>query len=190
MTRSTRRSEPIARTVRGAKRATLSLRGLVNRGKTPRWLVILDTNVIVRGVRSPRPNSPNRALLEAAVSGLYICVLSKELREEITEVLGRPKLGGLSRADVDRLLGDLWEQARFVDMAPDDERYRRFVRDEKDVPLIRTAAGTFFHTDLSQHQTKFIASADGKAFRQGTNWNGFKCCSASDLWGRLRDTFE
>jgi hypothetical protein len=127
-------------------------------------------------------------VFEAAVGGLVVCVLSSHVRTELTEVLGRPKFGSMTPDAVDLMFQRLWNAARWVDMAADDPKYVRFVHDPKDVPLLRTAVGTFFHQDLAAMPNKFIVSSDGRAFRKGVNWNGFMCCSATEFMRMLRDT--
>jgi hypothetical protein len=124
------------------------------------------------------------------VVGIVTCVLSEELRREVTEVLGRPTLRGWTPQEVDDNFGPVWRAARFVEMAADDPKYLKFVRDPDDVPLLRTASGTFFHPHLASAPRKFIVSSDGRAFRHGINWNGFECCTAGDFMQRLRDALD
>ena len=145
--------------------------------------------VLCRAVQGRR-DSPNRDLLEVIVGGVVVCALSNEIREEVTEVLARPVFGSMTPAGVDSLLQPVWDAARWVELGPDDPRYARFVGDNDDVHILRTAVGTFFHTDLASLPKKFIVSADRKAFPQGTNWYGFECCSATNFMPRLRDALE
>lgn len=186
MKKSTRKSGRIERNVRRVKRASLSLRGLVGLATSEQWLALPDTTVLVRAATGRR-ESPSRDFVEAAVAGLFVCVISNEMRTEVTEVLGRPLFGSMSKEQVDGLFGELWKAARLVAMAADDPKFLRFVRDEGDVPLLRTAMGTFFQPDLVAAPKKFIVSSDGRAFPPATTWNGFHCLSPTDFMQRLRD---
>jgi predicted nucleic acid-binding protein len=189
MTRSTANSRLIDKNVRRAKRASLSLAGFIGAAKSDRWLVLPDTTVLLRGVTG-RPSSPNRDLLEAVVLGAVNCVLSHEMRAEATTVLGRPAFGSKSVAEVDEVLGPVWRASTFVEMLPDNPGYVRFVRDPNDVHILRTAVGVFLNPELAQCPKKFIVTGDGRAFRSGTNWNGFECISARAFMERLRDAIS
>lgn len=113
----------------------LSLKGLVGRATEPPWLVVPDTSIIVRGVVGAS-GQPSQQLLEAAVGGLYLPVVSDHLRNEVTEVLQRSKFG-YSLTEAQAVLKPFWEAARFVELATFDEAYLRFVHDPKDVFLIQ-----------------------------------------------------
>ena len=65
-------------------------------------------------------------------------------------------------------------------MAPEDPSYAKFVRDGKDVHMIRTAAGVFLHPDLVPAK-KFIVSEDGHALGAGTNWYDYECLSPQEF---------
>lgn len=183
MSRSTKRSARTGQTTRNLERVILSLKGLVGRATEPAWLVVPDTSTIVRGVIG-RSGQPSQQLLEAAVGGLYLPVVSDHLRDEVAEVLQRPKFG-FSIAEAEAVLDPFWKVSRFVEPATYDEAYLRFVHDPNDVFLIQTAAATFNHSDLSDRKHQFIVSGDAKAFPSGRNWASFKCCSARELWDLL-----
>ena len=111
MTKSTKLG-PIARNVRDAKPATLSLRGLVGLAESQRWLAVPDVVVLVRAVSSVHPESPSKSFVQAAVGGLFTCVISDEFRSEVTGVLGRPNFESMPKATVDEALGSFWEACK------------------------------------------------------------------------------
>lgn len=165
------------------RRRVVSLLGLVGRATEPQWLVVPDTSTLIRGVIG-NPIGPSRRLLEAAVGGLYLPVVSNHLRDEVVDVLQRPKFR-YTLAEAQAALEPFWSVSRFVDLAVYDPAYERFVRDPKDVFVIQTAAATFSHSDLNGRTHHFIVSGDSHALPQGRNWASFRCCSASELWMTL-----
>ena len=189
MARSQKRSDVIGKSVRRSRRLLVSATALIGLARKPKWLVVLDSSTLVEGVIAKRDN-PSRDLLEAVIARVDTCVLSASIREEVTEVLGRPKFGEWSPTEVDEILGPVWEAATWVELADDDPSYQRFVRDAGDVHVLRAAAATYAHPELNAAQRKFIASGDTRAFREDTRWYDFECVRPADLMRRLRDAVD
>lgn len=77
--------------------------------KTPRIFVV-DTNVLVAGLISARPESPTARIVDAMLDGRLIYLLSPQLLQEYRQVLLRPKLlclHGLDEEQIDQLLTEL-----------------------------------------------------------------------------------
>jgi predicted nucleic acid-binding protein len=189
MARSQQRSNVIGKSVRRGRRLLVSATAFIGLASKPKWLVVLDSSTVIEGVIA-RKDNPSRDLLEVAIAGVVTSVLSPSIREEVTEVLGRPKFGSWSPADVDEILGPVWAVATWVELADDDPAYLRFVRDAGDVHVLRAAAATYADAELAAAQRKFIASGDARAFRDDTRWYDFECIRPADLMRRLRDAVD
>src|SRR5438445_13522356 len=81
--------------------------------------IVLDTNVIVAGLRSRRGASA--FLLDLVEQGRVGIILSAPLIEEYEEVIRRPlhrRVHGLSEAEIRRFLSRLVSVAEFVEALP------------------------------------------------------------------------
>lgn len=99
--------------------------------------VVVDTNVFVSGLISTR--GATARVVDAVLDGRIVPVFSRETRNELEEVLGRPKLKlYLGRAGVDKesFLADLAAIAEIV--RPGSVKAR--IRDPKDQPILAVAS--------------------------------------------------
>lgn len=92
-------------------------------------LLIVDTNVLVAGLLTPRAESPTARLLDSMLDGSLFFLLSPALLAEYRAVLLRPRIAvahGLAESDVDALLLEitanaLWREPQAAEVtAPDD----------------------------------------------------------------------
>lgn len=80
--------------------------------------VVLDTNVIISGLISPK--GPPAGILKALKAGRFILVTSQAINEEILEVMDRPRLRdkyGLADHMFD-IAFILWEQSEVIAKLP------------------------------------------------------------------------
>ncbi|MBI4387225.1 MAG: putative toxin-antitoxin system toxin component, PIN family [Elusimicrobia bacterium] len=80
--------------------------------------VVLDTNVIISGLISPK--GPPAGILKALKAGQFVLVTSQAINEEILEVMDRPRLRdkyGLADHMFD-IAFILWEQAEVITKPP------------------------------------------------------------------------
>lgn len=99
--------------------------------------VVLDTNVIISGLISPK--GPPAGVLKAFKAGQFVLVTSQAINEEILEVMDRPRLRdkyGLADQMFD-IAFILWEQAEVI----------------TDLPIVRASK--------DPHDNKFLAAAVG-----------------------------
>ena len=91
-------------------------------------VVIVDTNVVVRGLLTRDPDSPAASILDAMLDGSLRFVVSDEFVAEYVAVLGRPavaRLHRLSAREIDSIVRAIVLNARFVvpgassEVAPD-----------------------------------------------------------------------
>lgn len=83
--------------------------------------VIVDTNVVVAGLLSSRPESPVARLLDGMLSASFPFVLSEFLLAEYRAVLRRPslrKLHGLTPDEIDTILVELAQHAILLTPRP------------------------------------------------------------------------
>lgn len=149
-------------------------------------MAVLDTSVLVAAAIGHHAASAPRRVVAAAIAGLYDSVLSLPIREETTEVLGRPAAGSLEPGDVDEVLSEFWETSRWVQPAPDDPSYEPVVHDPQDVMVLRTAVGALMIPELAIRPRKFIISDNTRHFRPGVTWAGFRFVTANIFWRELR----
>lgn len=71
-------------------------------------MCVVDSSILVNAAVATHPLSVTVRVVEAAISGLYVCVLSESIREETTEVLIDL---GRTRDEVDELFDPLWQRA-------------------------------------------------------------------------------
>ncbi len=160
---------------------------IVGKGPEPRWVVVLDTSVLVPAVLAKRQDSPNVRLVRAAVGELFECVLSEYIRDETREVLQRPQAGGHSLAAIEAKLAPLWTVARFVDPVPDDDASLAAVvgDDEQDVPVFATALAAYQIPELAVRPTKMIVSNNVHHFKPGQKPHGIEFQDAVGFWHRF-----
>lgn len=75
--------------------------------RTPRGLVVVDTNVVIAGLLTSDPGAPTAAILDAMLGGGLRFLISVELLAEYRAVLLRPKIAkahGLQPSEVDEIL--------------------------------------------------------------------------------------
>ena len=150
----------------------------------PRWLVVADTNVYVRALTG-HPDGPNRKIIEAATLGVIVLVISKEIQDEVLDVLCRDEPWGMGREAAEDLMEPICESARTVECAPDAPHYARATRDPDDAVILRTAAGIYSHEDLSATEHRYIVSGDRHAFPPNRDWYGFKHVEARPFYQAL-----
>lgn len=94
--------------------------------------IVLDTNVLVSAtIRNGKP----RKLLQAGISGKYRILSSREILDEFSEVIQRPKFK-MTRDDVIRIVSALIETVENIHVASD---VRAVKRDPDDDMMINTA---------------------------------------------------
>ena len=101
--------------------------------------VVLDTNVIVSGLRSR--NGASFAILDLVAGGRITIVLNMPLVAEYEEVVRRTehrRVHGLSDAEIGRFLRGLLAVAEFVETPPD--RTIVLVRDPEDAIVVEAAS--------------------------------------------------
>ncbi len=79
-----------------------------------RRVFVVDTNVLVAGVITVRPDAPTARLVDAMLDGRIACLLSPELLREYEQVLGRPavaRLHGLDGPEIERMLTEITANA-------------------------------------------------------------------------------
>lgn len=174
-------------TVRTVNAADLvsRLRSLVRRGaKRPKWLVVADVNLYVRALVG-NPEGPDRKIIEAAITGVIVLIISEQIRRETIEVLSRPEISNVGDDQAADLMDSICRAARFVEPVADDPRYVKVVHDPDDAIILRTAAGIFLEPDLALMPDLYIVSGDKHAFPPGENWYSFKYRQAHEFWREL-----
>lgn len=185
MTSSTRYSPPTVKS-EGVGERVSQLRSLVRRDQQqPKWLVVGDINLYYRAALG-HPDGANRHIIEASQAGVLVLVSSKEIRLETLEVLRRPD-SRLGFDEAEDILEAMCSGVRYVQPGPHDPQYVDVVNDPDDVIVLRTAAGIYFHDDLSPHDRRFIVSGDTRAFPRGRNWYGFRYMTAKEFWQELSE---
>jgi putative PIN family toxin of toxin-antitoxin system len=84
-------------------------------------IFIVDTNVLVAGLITARPESPTVRIVDAMLDGRLIYMLSPELLSEYRAVLLRPKLTrlhGLEEIAIDTLLTEITANAIWCEPLP------------------------------------------------------------------------
>lgn len=131
------------------------------------------------------PKSVSVRVVEAAISGLYVCVLSESIREETTTVLVEDL--GLTTDEVDELFEPLWKRAVFMPLATDAPDLVDVVRDPGDVHVLRCALGIFEHEPALAERRKFLVSDNTRHFKPTWNWYGFRFLTANEYWQLLQE---
>lgn len=160
-----------------------SPRGVRGREPTLRWLAVLDSSVFVAAALARDPKSPNREVVELALAGVYICVISDYIQTEVTETLIEY---GLRRDEVDALFGVVWHTAQMVALADDSEALRKAIVDEDDRPILRTAFGVYAVPELAPLPRKYLVSENVQHFPPGRNLYGFECIRPGGFLAELR----
>jgi predicted nucleic acid-binding protein len=160
---------------------------IVGRGPEPKWVVVLDTSVLVPAVLARGQDSPNVRLIRAAVSELFDCVLSDYIREEAREVLQRPEAGGHSLAAIEAKLAPLWTVSRFVEPLQDDDASLASIvgDDVDDAPVFATALAAYQIPELAARPTKMIVSNNIHHFKPGQKPHGIEFQDAIGFWRRF-----
>ena len=185
-TTSRRYSLAIVRSVNAGELVS-RLRSLVRReSKQSRWLVVADVNVFVRAFLG-HPDGANNRIVEAALTGVLVLVMSEDIRAETIEVLSREETGGYDPEVAAEIMEPVCKAARMVFPGPDDPQYRKVVRDPDDRIIIRTAAGTYVDEDLASMPKRAIVSGDTHSFPRGRSWYGFRYFTAAEFWHMLQD---
>ena len=86
---------------------------------------VIDTNVVVSGLLTARPESPTARILDGMLTGGFRYLISVALLAEYREVLLRPKISrrhGLSAAEVDVILTDVAANGAVLDFEPPADR--------------------------------------------------------------------
>jgi len=89
---------------------------------------VIDTNVVVSGILTARPESPTATLLDAMLNGRFRYLISVELLAEYREVLLRSKISrrhGLSPSEVDIILTDLAANGAVIEVEPEGAAGRK-----------------------------------------------------------------
>ena len=124
--------------------------------------------------------------MEAAAGGLFTLVVAQSIKDEVTEVLQRPKFG-LTRAEVEERLGLVWAAAWEVTPGAPNDGHARLLNDPKDTHVLPVVDGTFAHADLAARTVKLLVTGDGRAFRPGIKYAGFESVGGAEAWRRLRE---
>lgn len=106
-----------------------------------RLRVVLDTNVIISGLISPK--GPPAGILKALKAGRFVLVTSQAINEEVLEVMDRPRLRdkyGLADHMFD-IAFILWEQAEVITKPPTIKASR----DSDDDKFLAAAVGGLAH---------------------------------------------
>lgn len=160
---------------------------IVGKGPEPKWVVVLDTSVLVPAVLATDPKSANVRLVRAAVSELFDCVLSEFIQNETREVLQRPEVGGHSLAAIEAKLAPLWTVARFIEPLADDSNEVAAIvgNDEQDAPVFGTALAAYTVPELAARPTKMIVSNNTHHFKPGQKPHGIEFQDAVGFWRRF-----
>jgi hypothetical protein len=154
------------------------LQRLSSQKTSSRWLAVVDSSVHVGYALATHPNSGSVFTIEAAAGGLYDCVLSDYIKEEVVAKLALPRLGSMTREAVEATFEPAWERAIWLPLADDDPAYHSAVPDPKDVPILRTAMAAYFVPDLASRARRFVVSNNTNHFPDGQIWQGFEFITA------------
>jgi putative PIN family toxin of toxin-antitoxin system len=122
---------------------------------------IIDTNVVVAGLLTARPESPVVRILDRMVAGAWPFVLSEALLAEYSAVLVRPKLRkahGLSDQEIDAILIEITQHA--IVLAPPPAREKAPDPDDQHLwDLLHAREDLLLVTgDLELHATTGMAT--------------------------------
>jgi len=82
---------------------------------------VIDTNIVVSGILTARPESPTARILDGMMTGTFPYLISVALLAEYRQVLLRPKISrrhGLSAPEVDIILTEIAANGAIVDVEP------------------------------------------------------------------------
>jgi predicted nucleic acid-binding protein len=153
-----------------------------------RWLAVLDTSVLVSAFLSTHEHSGSVKTVEAAIAGVFDCVLSEVIREECRATLSRRDLGSHDPDETDQRFRPLWDRAIWVELSEDSADLHAAVSDPGDVPILRTAMAVFSVRDMGTRAHKFLVTNDTRAFKPGRDWYGFEFLTAHEFHRRLATT--
>jgi hypothetical protein len=124
--------------------------------------------------------------VRAAISGLYECVLSRYIQDEVREVLQRPEFG-LTIAEIESKFAPLWTQARFLEPVPyDDPQLLKVVHgDSDDLPVLATGLAAKADELLGPLPVKFLVSNNSTDFTPGQKPFGLLLVTARMFWQYL-----
>jgi predicted nucleic acid-binding protein len=154
----------------------------------PKWVGVLDSSILVGAAIARHPESAVVKVVEAAISGLYDCVLSESIREESLTVLARM---GFSDEIANAMYESLWQCVHWVDLAADSPELLKVVHDPNDVHVLRCALGVFETVpDLAERSRKFLISENTQDFKPERNYYGWQFTTAHLFWQRLMAVTE
>lgn len=160
---------------------------IVGSAPAPKWVAVLDTSVLVPAANASRDDTVNVKVVRAAVSGLFECVLSAYIQEEVREVLQRPEFG-YTIQEIEAKFAPLWSTARFLEPVPyDDPQLLKVVHgDSDDLPVLATGLATKTDELLGPLPTKFIVSNNTTDFTPGQKPFGLHFVTAVMFWHHLQ----
>lgn len=137
--------------------------------------LVLDTNVVVAGVRSPAGASA--AVLEAVAEGKFTLICNPALFLEYEAVLKRPEhlaAAGLASSDVDVFLAGL---ARLLEPAGQGRSMRPQLSDPDDEMVLEAAIFG---------RAEAIVTFEIKTFQQAATTFGMLAMTPAELWSRVK----
>lgn len=123
--------------------------------------VVLDTNVIVSGLISPK--GPPAAILKALKAREFVLITSQAINEEVLEVMDRPRLRdkyGLAAHMFD-IAFILWEQAELITNLPTV----RAAKDPHDNKILAAALGGLAHYLVTGDIKDLLSLGEHKGIR-------------------------
>ena len=146
-------------------------------------MAVLDTSILVGAAIARHATSVTVRVVEAAISGLYVCVLSDSIREETLAVLER---FDVHRESADGLFRPLWDRAVWVDLGTESGDLAKAVRgDVKDVHVLRTALGIYENRPDLADRPRYLVSENTSDFVSGRIRYGFRFRSANEFLQEL-----
>ena len=158
----------------------------VGTAPSPRWAAVLDTSILVSAAIATHNNTSNVGVVRAAIAGLYACVLSEYIKEEVREVLQSDF--GHAIGAIDAKFAPLWAVARMVTPVPfDDPQLAKVVHgDLDDLPILATGLAMYADPLLAQLPRKFIVSNDTGDFTPGQKPFGMHFLTGHQFWQHLQ----
>jgi predicted nucleic acid-binding protein len=159
---------------------------IVGNAPEPKWVAVLDTSVLVPAARTERDDTINVKVVRAAITGLYECVLSLYIQEEVREVLQRPEFG-FTMPEIEAKFAPLWTKARVLEPVPyDDPQLLKVVHgDSDDLPVLATGLAAKADELLGPLPTKFLVSNNSTDFTPGQKPFGLHFVTAQMFWHYL-----
>jgi len=147
---------------------------------------VLDSSILVNAAIAQHPRSATVKVVEAAIGGLYVCVLSQSIHDETLDVLMGPPFRFLNDF-IEELFAPLWEVAEWVPLGVESDRYASVVGDPDDVHVLRAAMGIYEHRHELVTPTMFVVSDNTSDFKPEVNFYGFQFSTAHRFWLRLQE---